>query len=142
MLPENTKNVQYVLIKDKFFHQSNWSRTIDLDTTQIMLFKSPRILRQIDHFERQLRKVEILGECYNRATSEPYRYLMVDLETKTSECLQVGFHITAPNVTIIHILSEIANETNVTNEREKRAYAEALAEHKSKGTLEKLHMSV
>ena len=36
------------------FQQSPWSRTIDLNTSHIILFKSPREVQQIDLLGRQL----------------------------------------------------------------------------------------
>ena len=134
------KKVHCIFVKHNLFHQSKWSRTIDLNTTHIILFKSPRDLQQIDHLGRQLKKVEFLRDCYTRATSEPYGHLLIDLDPKTSECLRFCSNITAPGASIFYIPSEIAKETNLTNEREKRAYTEALAEHKDQERLQKLHL--
>ena len=51
------RNVHCIFVKHNLFHQSKWSRTIDLNTTHIILFKSPRDLQQIDHFGRQLKRL-------------------------------------------------------------------------------------
>ena len=134
------KKVHCIFVKHNLFHQSKWLRTIDLNTTHIILFKSPRDLQQIDHLSRQLKKVVFLRDCYTRATSEPYGHLLIDLDPKTSECLQFCSNITAPGASIFYIPSEIAKETNLTNEREKRVYTEALAEHKDQERLQKLHL--
>ena len=48
------KKVQCIFVKHNLFHQSKWSRTIDLNKTHVVLFKSLRDLQQIDHFGRQL----------------------------------------------------------------------------------------
>ena len=124
------KKVRCVFVKHNFFHQSKWSRTIDLNTTHIILFKSPRELQQIYYLGRQLKNVEFLRDYYTRATSEPYGHLLIDLDPKTSECLRFCSSITAPGASIFNILSEIAKETNLTNDREKQAHTEASAEHK------------
>ena len=50
-------NVHCIFVKHNLFHQSKLSRTIDLNTTHIILFNSPRDLQQIDHFGRQLKKM-------------------------------------------------------------------------------------
>ena len=136
------KKVDCIFVKHNLFHQSKWSRTIDLNTTHIILFKSPRDLQQIDHLGRQLKKVEFLRDGYTRATSEPYGHLLIDFDPKTSECLRFCSNITAPGAIIFYIPSEIAKETNLTNERDKRAYAEALAERKDQERLQKLHLLV
>ena len=45
------------------FHQSRWSRTIDLNTSQIVLFRSPDV-QQIDMFGRQLNRTDFCRVCY------------------------------------------------------------------------------
>ena len=131
-----------ISVKHNFFHQSKWSRTIDLKTTHIFLFKSLRDLQQIDHLGRQLRKVEFLWDCYNRATSQPQGHLLIELDPETSECLQFCSNITAPGASTFHIPSEIATKTNLRNEREKRVYTEALAKKEDHERLQELHLWV
>ena len=46
------QKVHCIFVKHNLFHQSKWSHTIDLNTTPLILFKSPRDLQQIDHFGR------------------------------------------------------------------------------------------
>ena len=55
--------VHCIFVKHNSFHQSIWSPTSDLNTTHIILFKTPRDLHPIDHFARQLKKVEFLRDC-------------------------------------------------------------------------------
>ena len=134
------KNVHCIYVKHNLFHQSKLSRTIDLNTTHIILFKSPRDLQQIDHFGRQLKKVDFLRHTYSKATSEPYGHLLVDLDPKTSECLRFSSNITSPGPSIFHLPSEVARETNLSNEREKRAYTQALAVQKDKERIQKVSL--
>ena len=136
------KKVHCIFVKHNLFHQSKWSRTIDLNTTHIVLFKSPRDLQQIDHFGRQLKKVEFLRDCYTQVTALPYGRLLIDLDPKTSEVLRFGSNITAPGPTIFHLPSAIAKETDLDNERERRAYTEALAKQKNKERLQKISLPV
>ena len=136
------KNVHCIFVKHNLFHQSKLSRTIDLNTTHIILFKSPRDLQQIDHFGRQLKKVDFLRDSYTKATSEPYGHLLVDLDPKTSECLRFSSNITSPGPTVFHLPSEVARETNLSNEREKRAYTQALAVQKDKERIQKVSLSM
>ena len=136
------KKVHCIFVKHNLFHQSKWSRTIDLNTTHIILFKSPRDLQQIDHFGRQLKKVQFLRDTYVKATSEPYGHLLVDLDPKTSECLRFSSNITPPGPSIFHLPSEISRETLLADEREKRAYTQALATQKDKERLQKISLSV
>ena len=41
------KNVHVIYVKHNLFQQSKQSRTIDLNTTHLILFKSPRDIQQI-----------------------------------------------------------------------------------------------
>ena len=49
------KNVHVIYVKHNLFQQSKQSRTLDLNTTHLILFKSPRDIQQIDYLGRQLR---------------------------------------------------------------------------------------
>ena len=42
------KNIKVIPIKHNLYQQSKWSRTIDFNTTHIILFKSARDIQQID----------------------------------------------------------------------------------------------
>ena len=81
-------------------HQSKWSRTIDLNTTHIILFDSPRDTQQIEYLGRQLSKAVFLKECYTDAVAEPHGHLLIDLNPKTSECLRFCSNIVGPGPTI------------------------------------------
>ena len=121
------RKLHCIFVKHNLFHQSKWSRTIDLNTTHVILFKSPRDLQQIDHFGRQLKQMDFIREAYQRATTRPFGHLLIDFDPKTSDVLRFCSNIVAPQPTIFYILSSTAKETLLTNEREKIAYAEALA---------------
>ena len=69
------RKLHVIYIKHNLFHQSKWSRTIEPNTTYIILFKSLRDIQQIK-------------EAYKLATAEPFGHLMVDLEPKTSQGLR------------------------------------------------------
>ena len=130
------KKIHCIFVKHNLFHQSKWSRTIDLNTTHVVLFKSPRDVQQIDHFGRQLNKSEFIRDCYQKATSFSYGHFLIDFDPKTSESLRFCSNITVPGPTIFYLPS-VAKETALTNEREKRAYTEALAKQKEKESFRK-----
>ena len=48
------RNFTVIYVKHNLFQQSKWSRTIDLKTTHIILFKSPRDIQQITYIGKQL----------------------------------------------------------------------------------------
>ena len=49
------RNISVIYVKHNLFQQSKWSRTIDLDTTHIILFKSTRDIQQITYIGKQLK---------------------------------------------------------------------------------------
>ena len=48
------RKLHVIYVKHNLFQQSKWSRTSDLNTTHIVLFKSPRDINQIDYLGKQL----------------------------------------------------------------------------------------
>ena len=52
--------LEVIYVKHNLFQQSRWSRTTDLNTSHIILFKSPRDIQQLDHLGRQLNKTKFL----------------------------------------------------------------------------------
>ena len=121
------KKVNCIFVKHNLFHQSKWSRTIDLNTTHIVLFKSPRDVQQIDVFGRQLNNTEFIRDCYKKAVSEPYGHFMIDFDPQTSESLRFCSNIVGPGATVFYLPPSLARETPISNEREKIAYTEAMA---------------
>ena len=53
----NYRGINSIFVKHNLYHQSKWSRTIDLNTTHIILFNSPRDTQQIEYLGRQKRKL-------------------------------------------------------------------------------------
>ena len=47
------KNINVIYIKHNLYQQSKWSRTIDLNTTHIILFKSARDIQQVECLGKQ-----------------------------------------------------------------------------------------
>ena len=113
-------------MKHNLFHQSKWSRTIDLNTTHIILFKSLRDIQQIEYLGKQLNCLQLLKDAYKLATAEPYGHLIIDLDPKTSQGLQFASQIIGPDPSIFYIPAQEAVITQITNEKETLAYAQAM----------------
>ena len=64
----------------------------------------------------------------------------IDFDPQTSESLRFCSNITGPGPTIFYLPCSLAKETALTNEREKRAYTEALAKQKEKESFQKNFM--
>ena len=87
-----------IYVKHNLFHQSKWSRTIDL-------FKSLHDIQQIEHLGKQLKYLQLIKEAYKLATEEPFGHLMIDLDTKTSQGLRFSSQLIGPDPSIFYILS-------------------------------------
>ena len=115
-----------IYVKHNLFQQSKWSRTIDLNTTHIILFESLRDIQQIENLGKQLNFLQLLKDAYKLATTQPYGHLIVDLDPKTSQGLQSSSQLIGPEPSFFYIPSEEAIITPITNEKETLAYAEVL----------------
>ena len=62
------RNINVIYVKHNLYQKSKWSRTIDLNTTHIILFKSPRDIQRIDYLGKQLKVQQFLQNCYELAT--------------------------------------------------------------------------
>ena len=109
------KNIIVIYVKHNLFQQSKWSRTIDLNTTHIILFKLARDVQQIGLIGRQLNNKQFLREIFELATKQPFGHLLIDLDPKTSDALRYSSNIVPPG------------PTNLTDERERNMYASANA---------------
>ena len=121
------RNISVIYVKHNLFQQSKWSRTIDLNTTHIILFKSPRDIQQITYIGKQLNNTSFLKESYDLATKLPFGYLLIDLDSKTSDFLRYCSNIVQPGPTIFYLPSFKAVITNLTYKRERVMYAKGNA---------------
>ena len=99
------KYVHVIYVKHNLFQQNKQSRTIDLNTTHLILFKSPRDIQQIDHSGRQLNHAKFLRHAYQLATIEEFGNLLIELDPKTSECLRNSSNIVPPSPTLFYLPS-------------------------------------
>ena len=124
---DSHRKLHCIFVKHNLFHQGKWSCTIDLNTTHVILFKSPRDLQQIDDFGRQLKQFDFIREAYQRATTRPFGHLPIGFDPKTSDVLRFCSNIVAPQPTTFYIPTSTAKETLLANERGKIGYTESLA---------------
>ena len=81
------RNRSVIYIVQNIFHQGTETRNISLNTHYIVLFKSPRGKQQILTLARQINpgRVPEFMHAYEKATSHPHGYLMVDLKPTTHD---------------------------------------------------------
>ena len=125
------RKIHILYIKHNLFFQSKYSKTIDLNNTHLVLFKSPRDVNQIHYLGNQLKLGGFVEMCYKRATAEPYGHLLIDFDPKTPDQLRFASNITGPGPSVFYLQSWQAVRTPVTDEREKLGYSEALAKPES-----------
>ena len=74
------KGLDVIYVKHNLFQQSRWSRTINLNTFHIILFKSPRDIQQLDHLGRQLTAPKSLRQSYELASKDSFGHHLIDLD--------------------------------------------------------------
>ena len=94
------ENIDVIYVRHNLYQQSKWSRTIDLNTTHIILFKSPRDIQQVAFLGKLLNLLHFLRDSYRKATENMFGHLLIDLDPKTSDCLRYCSNITKPGPTI------------------------------------------
>ena len=119
------RGIDVIYIKHNLFQQSRWSRTIDSNTSHIILFKSPRDVQQLDLLGRQLNVSKFLKNCYKLATRDSFGHLLINLDPRTSDCLRYCSIIIRPGPTVFYLPLSKAETTPITNEKEKRIYSAA-----------------
>ena len=122
------KNFHVIYVKHNIFQQSKQSCTIDLNTTHLILFKSPRDIQQIDYSGRQLNNAKFLPHAYQLATKEDFGHLLIGLDPKTSEFLRWSSNIVLPSPTIFYLPSSKAVIQSLENESKAIMYNEANAQ--------------
>ena len=99
------RNISVIHVKHNLFQQSKWSRTIDLNTTHIILFKSPRDIQQFTYIGKQLNNTKFLKESYELSANLPFGHLLIDLDQKISDFLRYCSNIVQPGPTIFYLPS-------------------------------------
>ena len=128
------KKRHVIYIKHNLYHQSKYSRTIDLNTTHLVLFKSPRDIQQIKVFGKQLDNFEFLQKAYLKATEHPFGHLLIDLDPKTTDSLRYCSRVVDVAPSLFYLPTSKAVITPINNERERSVYAQALVKSSGKKT--------
>lgn len=98
-------NVSVFFVTQNLFASSNYYRTISLNATQFVLFRTKRGYSQIEYLGRQIferRQIKHFLKAYRDSTKEPYSYLIVDLDVNQEHPLRTKIF---PNETeIVYVL--------------------------------------
>ena len=82
------RGLSTIYIKHNLFHQSKLGRDAELQSTHIVLFKSPRDVMQVTTISTQLGLGSELFDWYRDATSVPFGYLLIDFSPRTDDRLR------------------------------------------------------
>ena len=82
------RGLSTIYIRHNLFHQSKLGRDVELQNTQIVLFKSPRDVMQVTTPSTQLDFGSELVDWYRNATSVPFGHLLIDLSPRTDDRLR------------------------------------------------------
>jgi hypothetical protein len=79
--------ISVIFITQNLYHQAKYSRTINLNSSYLILMKTCRDLQQIHYLSRQMdpSTPKRLLEAYECATSRPWGYLVVNNLTATGD---------------------------------------------------------
>jgi len=95
-------NTSVIYITQNLFNKNKENRNISLNTHYLILFKNPRDASQVSHLGRQIfpDKTKYFRDAYKDATSQPYSYLLIDLQTTTPDELRLRTDIFSDAVTV------------------------------------------
>ena len=77
-----------IYTKHNLFHQSKLGRDVELQSTHIVLFKTPRDVMQVTTLSTQLGLGSELVDWYRDATSVSFGHLLIDLSPRTDDRLR------------------------------------------------------
>ena len=115
------RNIHLITLKHNLFQQSKHSKTIELNVTQIILFKSPRDLEQIAVLGRQMGDRQLLLDAYKRATREAFGHLLIDFDPHTDPKLKYASKCSGNEPSIFYITSNHTSE-QLNNESTRALY--------------------
>ena len=106
------KNLHVIWLKHNLYQKNNNAKTIDVNTTHMLLLQNPRDLMQIDCLGRQLGCRNLLLSAYKRATQDPFGHLLIDLDPRCHKYLRFASEITSSFATF-HLPSSVGNVIDV-----------------------------
>lgn len=93
------RNLSCIYLLQNIFIQGKASRTISLNASYLVLFKSSRDKNQIMLLARQMYpgNTKYFLQAFNNATARPFGYLLVDFKAATPDCFRLRSEILSDN---------------------------------------------
>ena len=88
-------NISVIFLTQNIYYKSKCMRTINLNTTCYIIFKSPRDMSQIYTLSRQLfpGMTKYLVDSYKDIVKSPFGYMVIDIDPRTFDNLRVRTNI-------------------------------------------------
>lgn len=93
------KNISIFFLVQNLFFSNPYMRTISLNSSHIVLFKSLRDVMQVQCLARQIfpDHVKSFMQVYKEVTDPPYAYLIIDLSQTCRSCFRLKTNIFSKN---------------------------------------------
>lgn len=97
--------VSVLMLVQNLYMPGNFARTISLNCHYVILFRNVRDSRQVLTFGSQVfpSKLKYLKDAYDKATSVPFGYLVVDMSPSTEDKYRLRTHILPNEDTIVYL---------------------------------------
>jgi hypothetical protein len=99
------KQVSVFFLTQNLFMPGKYARTISLNCRYVILFRSVRDSKQIISFGSQVYpgKSKYFKDAYEKATSVPYGYLLIDMSPSTPDKYRLRTHILPGEETAVYL---------------------------------------
>ena len=104
-------NVHLIKMKHNLYQQTKFSKTIDLNISQLILFNNPKDVEQISSLGRQTGQRKLLLETYKKAILNIYGHLLTDMDSRADMKLEISTNCSGKRtINFFH-----SNQQNVRN---------------------------
>ena len=114
------RNLSVICLLQNIYHHGRENRTMSLNTQYLVLFKNPRDQLQVMTLSRQMfphRSYQFMDQ-FNRATTKPYGYLVIDLKQNTPDYQRIRTDVFINNnesISTPHLVSDRGSD-NIMSE--------------------------
>ena len=97
------RNIHLMTLRHNIYQPAKNSKPIDLNVTQMIVFKSPPDVEQMGVLGRQLGERKLFLEAYKRATRKPFDHLLIDLDPQTDQKLKYCSNCSGSQPSVFYI---------------------------------------
>lgn len=99
------RRVSVLMLAQNLYMPGKFARTISLNCHYVILFRNVRDSRQVLTFGSHVfpSKLKYLKDAYDKATSVPFGYLVVDMSPSTEDKYRLRTHILPNEDTIVYL---------------------------------------